>query len=422
MAEVDADLSDSGKTIADRAVTIEAIEKLLHVMDDPVFAYDASGILTYTNKAFDALLGQSFPGGTAVGQISYELEPDKRDINLKMYKTNLSRTPDDPMLIIESPSVGADGKTRWFEWRNLQQFDDEGNVVLVVGISRDITRQRISELRTQRMTERLEESNRDLLEFAQVASHDLREPLRKVAAFSERIERKLGDDLDDQVRDYMSRMNGAVGRMQGLIDDLLTLSRVNTRAGEIESTDLNEVVKATLSDLEIAINESQAVVDVSRLPTLPVDASQIGQLFQNLIANALKFRRPGVAPHVTISASLAPTSDSLEANGAIESYDISVTDNGIGFDQQYASKIFAPFQRLHGRAQYEGTGVGLSVCRRIAERHYGKIWAEGGEGTGAAFTFRLPRIHEIAEASTGRESEDLSGLSVEHSMIDTLAA
>lgn len=419
MAEHDEDMGKRGKTIADRVITIEVIERILDVLDDPVFAYDTTGKLTYVNKAYDELLGHSCPGGTAVGQIGYELEPEKRDLNLEMFRTNLSRTPTDPMLIIESPSVGADGRTRWFEWRNLQQFDDDGNVVLVVGISRDITQQRIAELQAQRMTERLEESNRDLLEFAQVASHDLREPLRKVAAFSERIERKLGDTLDPKVRDYMNRMNAAVGRMQDLIDDLLTLSRVNTCAGEIVSTDLGDVVSATLSDLEIAIRESEAVIDVGPLPTLPVDSSQIGQLFQNLIANALKFRQAETTPEISIRACLTRA---IDGSGETESYDITVADNGIGFEQEFASKIFAPFQRLHGRSHFAGSGVGLSVCRRIAERHHGKIWATAEPGAGASFTFRLPLVQEIAASTTVAETEDLSGLGVEHSVIDRLAA
>lgn len=406
--------------IGNRAVSIEAVEQMLHLMDDPVFAYDQTGTLVYVNRAYDLLFSPD-PRETTLGRKLVDLEPDKRELNQKMIDTNLARRPGDPLLVIESPSVGVDRKTRWYEWRNLQQFDEDGNVVLVAGISRDITRHRIAELRTERMTERLEESNRDLLEFAQVASHDLREPLRKVAAFSERIERRLGDDLDDRVQDYMERMNSAVGRMQGLIDDLLTFSRVNTKVADMAMTPLDDIVQATLCDLEIAIAEAGAVVDVGDLPTIPVDASQIGQLFQNLIANAIKFRRSGSAPRVTIEARFVPSVFGLSSGGDADAYEITVRDNGIGFDQQYAAKIFAPFQRLHGRAEYEGSGVGLSVCRRIVERHQGRIWAEGGEGTGAAFTFRLPVSH-VEDVNPTGEPPELVGLSNEHSIIDKFAA
>ncbi len=401
-------------------ISIDAIEQMLHLMDDPVFAYDKTGTLIYANRAYD-LLFTTDPEDTTVGKNIVDLEPDKRELNQKMVDVNLARRPGDPLLVIESPTHGADGKTRWYEWRNLQQFDDDGHVILVAGISRDITRQRLAELRTERMTARLEESNRDLLEFAQVASHDLREPLRKVAAFSERIERRLGDDLDDRVRDYMERMNSAVGRMQGLIDDLLTLSRVNTRVTAMKLTPLDDIVHATLSDLEIAITESHAVIDVGELPTLPVDASQLGQLFQNLLANAIKFRRPGVAPHVEISARFMPSTFDLSSGGDADAYEITVRDNGIGFEQQYAAKIFAPFQRLHGRTEYEGSGVGLSVCRSVVERHQGRIWADGGKGDGAAFTFRLPVVH-LDDVEPHGDKHDLIGLSNEHSIIDTLAA
>ena len=394
---------------------------MLHLMDDPVFVYDRTGTLTYTNNAYDQLLVPDDPEG-AVGKKIYDLEPDKRDLNKKMVEANLTRSPEDPLLIIESPSIGPDGTTHWYEWRNLQQFDEAGAVVLVVGISRDITRQRIAELETARVTARLEESNRDLLEFAQVASHDLREPLRKVAAFSERIEHRLGDDLDDRVRDYMERMNGAVGRMQGLIDDLLTFSRVNTRAGEMEPTDLNAVVEATLSDLEIAIDEADALVMVDELPTIEADASQIGQLFQNLIANALKFRLPDRAPRVTVTARPVDPASTPDGGLGSAAFDIAVSDNGIGFDQQYATKIFAPFQRLHGRSEYEGSGVGLSVCRRIVERHNGHIQAQGTEGSGASFTFRLPVSQEPYVEAAPSARPELAGLGVEHSVIDTLAA
>ncbi len=419
MAAASETTGTSRKSTRNTDISIEAIEQMLHLMDDPLFAYDRTGRLTYANRAYDDLFAAD-SGSTTVGTNIVDLEPDKRELNQKMVDANLARQPGDPLLVIESPSLGVDGVTRWYEWRNLQQFDDEGNVALVVGISRDITRQRLAEVRTAQVTARLEESNRDLLDFAQVASHDLREPLRKVAAFSERIERRLGDSLDGRVRDYIARMNGAVRRMEGLIDDLLTLSRVNTQAAEMEMVSLDDIVKATLSDLEIALTEADAVVEVGPMPELTVDASQLNQLFQNLLANAIKFRRPGVAPRIEIDARFEPAASHPSSVAPTDAYEITVRDNGIGFDQEYATKIFAPFQRLHGRTAYEGSGVGLSVCRRIVERHHGRIWADGGDGAGASFTFHLP-VSQVDDLPAEHTNE-LAGLSMEHSVIDTLAA
>lgn len=397
--------------------TVAAVRRLFDSVDDPVFAYSPDATLVYVNAAYDELFCDRHPDGT-LGKKVTELEPEKSHLVQEMVEVNLARHPDDPDLIIESPSVHADGRPRWFEWRCIQDFDKNDNVVLVIAISRDMTKQRLAELKTKRVTERLEESNRDLLEFAQIASHDLQEPLRKVTAFANRLERHLGDNLDERASDYMGRMNNAVGRMQKLIEDLLTFARVSTRGDRMAMTNLADVVGPVLSDLEIAIEESGATVNVGELPTLPVDAPQLGQLFQNLIGNALKFRHADIAPEITVAATHVPatTPGDEPPDGW---YDISVSDNGIGFDDKYAAKVFAPFQRLHTASEYAGTGVGLSVCRRIAERHQGMISAHSAEGEGATFVVRLPTslLDELSDAS--REAE---GLSIENTVIDTAAA
>jgi PAS domain S-box-containing protein len=227
----------------------------------------------------------------------------------------------------------------------------------------------------------LERSNRELQEFAFVASHDLQEPLRKIQAFGDLLEKSVGDELGERSRDYLNRLRGAAVRMSRLIEDLLAYSRVATRGLAFQDVDLNRVLCAVLEDLEIGIRESQARVEAGPLPTVKADETQMRQLFQNLIGNALKYRKPDVAPHVRIRGSRDEDSDAWR---------IEISDNGIGFDPQYAERIFGIFERLHTRDRYEGTGVGLAVCRRIVERHGGDIMAEGRPEQGAIFTVVLP--------------------------------
>ncbi|HET6568885.1 MAG TPA: CHASE3 domain-containing protein [Rhodothermales bacterium] len=230
----------------------------------------------------------------------------------------------------------------------------------------------------------LTRSNRELQDFAYVASHDLQEPLRKIMTFSSMLELEQGDHLDEAGRSYLERLSDSASRMSQLISDLLTFSRVTTRAQPFQPVDLNKVVHAVLSDLEIAASEHDAEIDVGELPTLGADEFQMRQLFQNLIGNALKFQMPGRKPVVKVSAEVSNDT----ALGPVVA--ITVSDNGIGFDEKYLDKIFTPFQRLHNRSQYAGTGIGLSICRRIVERHNGTITAHSKPDQGSTFVVTLP--------------------------------
>ncbi len=245
----------------------------------------------------------------------------------------------------------------------------------------DITERKETEQLLQRRAQELARSNAELQQFASVASHDLQEPLRKVQAFSERLRTKYKDQLDEQGQDYLTRIGAATGRMQTLIVDLLAFSQVGRGELKMVTVDLGEVVRSVISDLEIRIQETDATVDLLDLPRVKADPMQMRQLFQNLIGNGLKYRRKGVPPLVRISA----TRSSDDGTCRIE-----VADNGIGFDQDYAERIFGIFQRLHGRSAYQGTGVGLAICRKICERHGGSIVARGRPGGGATFTVVLP--------------------------------
>jgi signal transduction histidine kinase len=238
-------------------------------------------------------------------------------------------------------------------------------------------------------SEELTRSNRELEDFAFVASHDLQEPLRKIMAFGDRLESQ-SDSLNEKQLDYLQRMRGAAARMSKLISDLLEFSRVNTKGREFQELDLNVVVADSLDDLNVLIEESNVTLSIPELPTVCADAPQMQQLFFNLIANAIKFSQHNEAPRVELRVSKISQPESIEIEGLSNWYCFEIVDNGIGFEQEHAEKIFAPFQRLHSRSEYKGTGIGLAICRRIVERHNGIITASGESGKGATFSIMLP--------------------------------
>lgn len=233
----------------------------------------------------------------------------------------------------------------------------------------------------------LERSNRELEQFAAVASHDLQEPLRKIQAFGDRLGTQFGKSLPEQGADYLARMLAAAARMRALIDDLLAYSRVMRKGRSFTKVDLGDVAREVVGDLEDRLQSTGGRVEIGALPTVEADRTQMRQLLQNLIANALKFRKPNLAPIVSVDSCCAG------ADGAATTCEISVRDNGIGFENEYHERIFNLFERLNGRNEYEGTGMGLAICRRIVERHGGVISAQSALGQGAQFHIRLP-IHQ----------------------------
>lgn len=251
-------------------------------------------------------------------------------------------------------------------------------------------------------TDELQRSNNELQDFAFVASHDLQEPLRKIRAFGDRLSSRYAERLGDGA-DYIHRMQGAAQRMSNLIEDLLTFSRVSTRSNPTEKVDLGNVVKEVLENLEIAIEEHKAQISVDTLPTVEADPSQMRQLFQNIIGNALKFTVPDRSPIIAVKLIAEEADEDL--TGKMTYYTIEISDNGIGFDERYLEKIFAPFQRLHGRENYEGTGIGLAICRRIVQRHQGELTARSQPGEGTTFVITMP---EFQRENLEKISEELS--------------
>jgi signal transduction histidine kinase len=244
----------------------------------------------------------------------------------------------------------------------------------------------------------LEKSNRELEQFASVASHDLQEPLRKIQAFGDRLVQRFRDVLGEQGREFVERMQHSAARMRTLIDDLLAYSRVASRGKPFEAVDLNQVAAEVVSDLEGRIEQTQGQVDVGPLPIVDGDPMQMRQLFTNLIGNALKFRKPETSPQVVVRSEVSQLNGSATCR-------LSVKDNGIGFDQAYSERIFQLFQRLHGRGQFEGTGMGLAICRKIVERHGGHIMAQSQPGHGSEFVVTLPLRGPTIEGTEDGETD-----------------
>ncbi len=262
-------------------------------------------------------------------------------------------------------------------------FDDMVERLRTTMASRDELNAEVAQRR--KAEEELARSNRDLEAFGYSASHDLQEPLRKIIAFSDRVSSGCRDTLDPKYQDYLDRVRNAAMRMQALINALLEYSRVTTKAKPFEQVDLRDVVDGVLADLEVRIGETGAVVNVSGLPVIDAEPTQMRQLFQNLIGNALKFQREDVSPVIDVVGEVVTLPD---AGG--EACRVTVRDNGIGFEPKFSDRVFQIFHRLHSRSEYAGTGIGLALCKKIADRHGGTISAESVFGEGATFTFMLP--------------------------------
>ena len=264
----------------------------------------------------------------------------------------------------------------------------------ILGTVVDITERKVYENQLKQYTSELLRSNEDLEQFAYVASHDLQEPLRKIRAFGDRLSAKFQPTLGEQGADYIQRMQAAAARMQSLIEDLLAFSRVSRNTDVFEQVNIKAILEEVIDDLDIRLKSVNANVSIENVPTLRGDRTQLKRLFQNLISNAIKFHKKDEKPVVEISGRNVKNTEILDEFGialtAPEYIRFSVKDNGIGFDERYIDKIFNIFQRLHGRNEYEGTGIGLSICRKIVTNHKGYITARSKENVGSEFIVILP--------------------------------
>ncbi len=276
-----------------------------------------------------------------------------------------------------------DGSIFWVDTTIVPLLKGADNPQQFLSISQDISDRKRSEQEMRLLTERLELNNRELQDFAYVSSHDLQEPLRKIQAFGDRLKTTNGDVLNERGKDYLERMLNAANRAQVLINDLLAFSRITTKAQSFVPISLDEVLEGVLSDLEVRVEQTGTTIVCAPLPVIEADPSQMRQLFQNLISNAIKFSKDNVAPIIQILVQMIQQDEH-------DFYEIRVIDNGIGLDPKYSDRIFQMFQRLHGRNAYEGTGIGLAICRKIVERHGGMITVESQIDQGATFIITLP--------------------------------
>jgi PAS domain S-box-containing protein len=361
---------------------VSAVERfLLDIIDtvrEPLLVLDSEFRVTQTNRAFF----QTFRVASedTIGEVLFDLGEGQWDIptlrRLLRERLAAERELYDVEVDHVFPRIGR--KIMLLNARLVTHGPDVPRVILLA--IEDVTERRLTERRLAAQRLELQRSNDALNEFAFVASHDLQEPLRKISSFGERLATSLSGRLDEKAGHYLERMLDASARMRMLISDLLAYSQMATSAEPFVATDLAAVARGVVADLETAVGEAGGRLEVGSLPVIEADAVQMRQLLQNLLGNALKFRRKEVDPVVRLAAVIS-------GEGMCT---ITVTDNGIGFKQEHDEKIFRMFERLNTRTQYAGSGIGLAICRKIVERHGGTIAATSIAGEGATFNVVLP--------------------------------
>jgi two-component system sensor kinase FixL len=377
-----------------RAALAEAQARKRAILEsslDPIITIDHTGVITEFNRAAEAVFGHPREKvlGTKPADVLFPpaFAPGRQDRIERYLEAGEGSFVGKR---VEVTAVRADGEI--FNAEMAMTIGHEGGRPVLTFFVRDISQRKQAELQRERYAAELERSNRELEQFAYVASHDLSEPLRKIRSFGQRLEESCAAALDETGAECLRRMISAAERMQALIDGLLTLSRAASRKQELAAVDLAEVARQVVADLESQIERVGGQVELGRLPTIQADPLQMRQLLQNLIANGLKFHRPDAPPVVKVSGRFAHGRADRPAglSPADEQCVLTVEDNGIGLEAKDQQRIFDLFVRLNPRGTFEGVGIGLALCRKIVERHGGRISARGAPGRGSVFEIRLP--------------------------------
>lgn len=364
------------RDLSDKKFADHEIRKLsTAVKQSPVsiVVTNTRGNIEFVNPAFTRVTGYS--SEEVIGKSTSVLKSGKTPDSV--YKSLWKTIAAGKVWRGEFLNKKKNGELYWEE-AVIAPVKNEGKISNYLGIKENITQRKASEQKLRETLKELERSNKDLEQFAYASSHDLQEPLRKIRNYSELIVDKYKSQIDEQGKQYFDIISRGTIRMQNLIDDLLAYSRVSSKGQTFEDVDMNKIIRDVEDNLELTIFKSKARISASKLPYVRGDASQLYLLFQNLISNAIKFRSD-VPPEITVKAELRK-----------KSVLICVQDNGIGMDMKYADKVFTVFQRLHSREDYEGTGIGLAICKKIVERHFGNIWLESEPGKGTRFYVELP--------------------------------
>lgn len=361
--------------VAERTQALRLKDRAIESSINAIALADLTGLLTYVNPSFLAWWGY---------QVAEEVL-DRPAVSFWEREEEAAQVVEalqtEGCWFGELMARRKDGSTFEVQLSASLIVDESGQPIHMLASFIDITDRKKAERALAQYTEELARSNAELEQFAYVASHDLQEPLRKIRTFGDRLSGKYQDVLDNRGQDYLARMQNAAGRMQTLIDDLLVYSRITTKKQKFVPVDLNHTLQEVTLDLEINIEQLEGRVEAEALPTIEADPLQMRQLLQNLISNSLKFHRPEEPPVIRLYSQ-------PHASGKIQ---LMVADNGIGFDEKYLDRIFNSFQRLHSREEYEGTGIGLAIARRIVEHHQGAITARSQPGRGATFIITLPQ-------------------------------
>lgn len=378
------------------------IQKIADVTPSLIAAYNIhSGKYIFVNQAIRSLLGYELKDIMEQGVefLIEKIHPDDRQLLMKknakqLELANLRKNINKDMVVEFSYRLRhKNGSYKWFHtYGTVFNRDKNNQVEDVLYISVDITEGIHAAAELEQKNKRLEQTNKELESFSYIASHDLQEPLRKIQAFSSRILQKEHATLSDWGKDVFEKIISSANRMQRLIEALLNFSRLGKAEEALVKTDLNQLMAEAKHNLAEVIETKHATIEIGTLPVMNVIPFHFLQVFTNLLSNALKYNRPDTAPFITVTSEIVIDSNisDIHFSEGKKYYRIRVSDNGIGFDQQYSEKIFELFQRLHGKAEYEGTGIGLAICKKIVENHHGFISAEGDLNLGARFNMYFP--------------------------------